>query len=190
MKKQKLFEVLQRIQPLSDVFQEAIEEALTELSLPKGYFLMEAPRVAEYIYFIESGFAQAYYYEDGEKLTSAYWKSGQFVVSFQSFTEQKPSTEYIQLMTHSKVWCLSYESMNRLLEEHAEGRQLYRQMLHAHVIRSQKHVRDMQRLKAEDRFQNLIRTFPRIEQLVTQRSIATYLGITSQSLSRMKKGMA
>src|SRR3989337_558433 len=93
-----LFKVLSGIYPLSERFKRSLEKELNALTLPKNYLLLEAPKIADQAYFLNKGFAMAYSYHDGKKYIEAFWKSGQIMVSSNSFFEQVPSMEYIQLM--------------------------------------------------------------------------------------------
>lgn len=113
-----LFQSLVAIHPLSDDFKDSLEKELVSLSLPKNHVLLEAPRIAEYAYFIKSGFAMSYSHQDGKKIIESFWKPGQIMTIPGSFYDQAPSTETIQLMEKSDLICLSHASLHRLFEKH------------------------------------------------------------------------
>lgn len=182
-----LFKVLSDIHPLSEAFKKTIEEELIPLSLPKNHLLLEAPKIAGHAYFLEKGFAMAYSFEEGRKITEAFWRSGQIMVSSHSFFEQVPSMEFIQLMEKSDLFCISYAGVERMFELHPETHAIYRVIMSRHYTHTRGRVRDMQYLSALRRFEKLLNIFPGIEQIVPQDSIASYLGITPQSLSRLKR---
>lgn len=182
-----LFKILSAIHPLSEDFKKAIETELIPLSLPKNHILLEAPAIAGHAYFLEKGFAMAYSFEEGRKITEAFWRSGQIMVSSHSFFEQVPSMEYIQLMEKSELLCISYAGIQRMFELHPEAHAIYRVIMNRHYAHSRGRVRDLQYLSALQRHEKLLNVFPNIEQIVPQDCIASYLGITPQSLSRLKR---
>jgi len=182
-----LINVLSAIHPLSVDFKQALEKELIALSLPKNHILLEAPKIAAYAYFLENGFAMSYTFNEGEKQVEAFWKPGQLVVSSQSFFEQAASMENIQLVEKSDLLCLSYGSIEKLFEKYPEAHTIYRKMMIRHYTYSRARIRDLQQLSTLQRLEKLLTVFPGLEQKVSQDSIASYLGITPQSLSRMKK---
>ncbi|MEJ0055986.1 MAG: Crp/Fnr family transcriptional regulator [Bacteroidota bacterium] len=165
----------------------ALEKELVALSFPKNYLLLEAPRTDGFAYFLNEGFAMSYTFVDGKKRVESFWKAGQIMISSKSFFEQVPSTESIQLMENSELLCISYAGVMRLFERWPEANSLYRHIMIQCFEQIQDRVHDLQQLTAEQRHQKLLETFPDIEQIISQDYIASYLGITPQSLSRIKR---
>jgi CRP-like cAMP-binding protein len=187
MNTDRLFQVLSAIHPVSEPFRKAITKELTHLSLPKHHLLLEAPRVAEYAYFLDRGFAMSYICIEGERQIEGFWVSGQILVPAKSFFEQLPSTEFIQLMEQSDVFCISYAGVMRLFDAFPEANLIYRVVMNQYYESSRERIRDLQHLTAMQRYARLVSGFPHIEQVVPQEYIASYLGITPQSLSRIKR---
>jgi len=186
---ERLFALLSGIHPLSDEFKAAIEEELTLLSLPKNHMLLEAPRIAEHAFFLDSGFAMSYIYMKGQKQIENFWASGQIVISAKSFFEQVPCREFIKLMVQSEVLCVSYHGVLRLFKAFPEAHFIYATIMNQYYENSRERTHDMQHLNARDRYQKLLTHFPQIEQIIAQEYIASYLGIAPQSLSRLKRQM-
>lgn len=182
-----LFNVLAAYHPLSDDFKKALEKELIPLSLPKNHLLLEAPKISTHAYFLDKGFAMSYSFLEGKKITENFWKSGQIMMAFESFFERTPSREFVQLMQKSEVLCISYDSMQKMFELFPEAHRIYRGIMNRHYALSRARIRDLQRLKASQRLEKLLAAFPEIELIVSQEAIASYLGITAQSLARMKR---
>lgn len=187
MNTKQLFIRLATSRSLSDTFKEAVETELRSLTLPKNFLLLHPDTIADHLYFLNDGFVMSYSYMDGKKVTEKFWKQNQFITSFESFVEQKPAHEYIQLMTPCELLCIRHDRLQHLLDNLAEAATIYQHALHQHYIYSLKRTQEIKRLHAQVRFENLLRAFPKIEQLVSQDCIASYLGITPQSLSRIKR---
>lgn len=182
-----LFNVLAAYHRLSDDFKEALEQELIPLSLPKNHLLLEAPRISTHAFFLDKGFAMSYSFLNGKKVTENFFKAGQIMVAFESFFEQTPSMEFIQLMKKSDILCISYDSVQKMFERFPEAQRIYRSIMNRHYSQSRARIRDMQRLTASQRLQKLLAAFPNIEMIVSQDAIASYLGITAQSLARIKR---
>ena len=182
-----LFNVLAAYHPLSDEFKNALEKELILLSLPKNHILLEAPKIATHAFFLDKGFAMSYSFLNGKKVTEDFWKSKQIMVAFESFFEQTPSMESIQLMRKSDVLYISYDSVQKMFELFPEAQRIYRGIMNRHYAQSRTRIRDMQRMKAKQRLEKLLAGFPNIEVIVSQDAIASYLGITAQSLARIKR---
>jgi CRP-like cAMP-binding protein len=187
MNLEKLFEVLSGMHPLSESFKVALEKEMVRLSLPKDYFLLEAPKVSDHAYFIEEGFALSYTFVRGKKQIEQFFPSGQIVVSPKSFFEKQPSDEFIQLMEQSEVLHIHYTSVIELIRTFPEADTIYRMVMNQYLTQFRERMHDMQHLNALERFRKLRRNFHRIEQVVPQEYLASYLGIAPQSLSRLKK---
>jgi len=184
------FALLSFVHPLDEELKSAIEKEVIVLTLPKDYFLVEAPRASDHVYFLKSGFACAYYFEQGKKVVSSLCKSGQFVVTHESISRSTGGHEYIQLMESSEVICISHERLDYLLNHYSPLQLLYRKLLERCVVIAMKRAREMNRYTARVRLEKLLRVFPRLEELLSQESIASYLGIRAQSLSRIRRTKA
>jgi CRP/FNR family transcriptional regulator, anaerobic regulatory protein len=187
MNAEQLFHVLSTIHPLTGDFKRAIEKELVHLSLPKNYLLLEAPRISEHAYFLEKGFAMCYTFVKGKKQIEWFWTSRQIIVSTKSFFEQVPAKEFIQLIEQSEVLCISYAGVLRLFDAYPEAHFIWRGVMNQYYERSRERIHDIQFADAEERYKKLLFDYPGIEQFIPQEYIATYLGITPQSLSRIKR---
>jgi CRP-like cAMP-binding protein len=189
MNLEKLYQALSAMHPLSDSFKVDLAKEMVRLSLPKDYFLLEAPKVSEHAYFIEEGFALSYTFVRGKKQIERFFSSGQIVISPRSFFEQVPSEEFIQLMEQSDVLHIHRPAVYQLLDRHPEADIIYRIVMNEYLEQFRDRMHDMQHLNALQRFKKLRRNYPRIEQTVPQEYLASYLGIAPQSLSRLKKNI-
>jgi CRP-like cAMP-binding protein len=183
----RMFQELAAICPLSGGFKDALLAELSELSLPKDHYLLQAPQVSDQVYFMLEGFAFSFIFVDRVRRVEWFWKKNQCIISPRSFFEQKPAREFIRLARDSELLCISYKSIEKLLDDFSEARSIHRVIMNKYFENSRRRIREMQQLNADDRFRRLIIHYPSIEQLVSQESIASYLGITPQSLSRIKR---
>ncbi len=185
-----LLQTLASVIPITDSFRHDLEKVAITMSLPKFHHLVEAPKVPAFVYFLERGFAITYIYENGKKQIEKFWRGGQPIILTHSFCKQQPSLQFLQLMETSEVIHLNYADIGNLLANHPTIAKLYQSILLDYLKQTEDRLRDHQQLAAHERHKKLLEQFPGIEQIVPQEYIASYLGVTPQSLSRIKKTRA
>jgi CRP-like cAMP-binding protein len=184
---ERLFQVLSCIHPLSDEFKSAIESEVEYKSLTKNHVLLEASNVSNFVYFVIQGFAISYTFRGSRKYIEWIWKSDQIILSPKSFFERVPTTESIQAIVQSEILCFSHDSVIRLLNSFPEAHIIYRVIMNEYYELSRERIREMQHMNGGERLKKLLDTFPGIERIIPQEQISSYLGVTPQSLSRIKR---
>ncbi len=187
MNVEQLFNMLSAIHPLTADFKKELEKELVHLSLPKNHLLLEAPRISDHVFFLERGFAMGYSFVKGKRQIDSFWTTGQMIISVKSFFEQLPAKEFIQLIEQSEVLCISYASVLRLMDKFPESHFIWRGITNQYYEYCRDRIHEIQFMSAEERYLKLLGNYPGIEQFIPQDHIATYLGITPQSLSRIKR---
>lgn len=182
-----LFSAIEELWPVSQEFRDAVKKEGVPMSLPRNYVLLEAPRIADHLWFLDQGYAMTVTYVDGSRQVLEFWKAGEFIYPFASLFQHSPSMESIQLITKSRVICFSRASISELQETFPEAIHLERIFLHGMIDVFRKRLDDIRNLSTVIRYQNLIEAYPGLEQVVPQERIASFLGITPQSLSRIKR---
>jgi CRP-like cAMP-binding protein len=138
------------------------------------------------IYFIAKGIARIYYYKDGLDITEQFSFENQLVVRAESLFNATPSRKGIQALEHTEIWSIPAPALFAIYDSHPRIERLFR------LIFEQQHVLSIQRLEslqfhtAEERYQQLIIDHKHIVQRIPQKYIASYLGITPVSLSRIR----
>lgn len=183
---EKLFQVLSGIHPLPRELKEALSKELQVVSFPRSHFLVQMQTVANYAYFLQNGFAVAYYLNDGRKIVTSFFKPNDIVFSPRSYFEQTSAEENIQLTTDSDLLSISYASVNKLMSKFPVVNFLARAVTAQYYSRSQERLIDFHNLNAWERYRRLVSNFPAIEQNASQELIASYINITPQSLSRLR----
>ena len=182
-----LIAYLETFHPLSDGLKSYLTDNLVPASFPTRHMLLEVPKVASHLYYLSDGFAMSYTLNREGKVTENFWKKGQIIVAFESFVYQRPSLEVIQLLVPSDLICISFETMQKMLSDFPDANILYRFILNQHYTQTRKRLRMLKRADHYGQYQHLLKNYPEIERITTQRSIASYLGVTPQTLSRMKR---
>lgn len=181
-----LFTHIRQYSRLSHQALEALGAALQKVELPKGSFLMEEGKICQHIYFLEKGCLRGFYNLDGKEVTYWFAFENNFVTSFFSFITRKPAVENIQLMEDCVLWAITHENLQQLYDQYPDIERLGRIMNERYyVMLEERFVRNHFK-EARERYENLITQSPHILQRVPLGYVASYLGMTQETLSRIR----
>jgi CRP-like cAMP-binding protein len=156
--------------------------------LAKNSFAVNEQQVPQYYYFLEEGVMRAFAYDtEGQEVTTAFYATGDVVFEVSSFFNRTKSVENIQALTNCTVWRLSYEELNGLFHALPEFREFGRAMLVRGFAALKNRMLSMITETAEQRYARLLQTNPQIFQHAPLKMIASYLGVTDSSLSRIRR---
>jgi CRP-like cAMP-binding protein len=178
------------ISPLSAESMKEYLAAWKHWSVPKDHFLLREHAVADYIYFIEKGVARIYYYKNGKEITEWLALDEQFFLSITSFFERVPSHLIIQTIEPSSVYGIHHNDFMALADKFHDVERLLRKMVTSSLILSQIRMDSIQFESAQQRYKRLLEFSPRIVQRVPLTYIASFLGITLETLSRIRSNKA
>jgi CRP-like cAMP-binding protein len=171
---------------LSTESQNALAEIVTRLELPKGETLIRPDAICENAYFIEKGLARTYYYKDGRDVTDWLGAEGDVVVSIVSFLTRQPDRRNVELLENSVVWQIPFYELEKLYAKHHDIERLGRLLMSHGLVLLQQRFDDLHFASASERYQKLLKTKPTLLQRVPLGMIASYLGITQETLSRIR----
>jgi len=174
------------ISPLSTESMDAFVRAWKHWTTQKDFFLLKENTISDYIYFIEKGVARIYYYKNDKEITEWVALDGQFFLSISSFFQRTPSYLIIQTIEPSLVYGIHHNDLMKLADEHHEIERLLRKMVTLSLILSQERMDSIQFESAQQRYEKLLKTSPQIVQRVPLTYIASFLGITLETLSRIR----
>ena len=174
------------ISPLSAESMEAFHQSWKQWSVKKDHLLLKENTVSDYIYFIEKGVARIYYYKNGKEITEWVALDGQFFLSITSFFQRIPSHLIIQTIESSEVFGIHHDDFMKLADKYHDIERLLRKMVTSSLILSQVRMDSIQFESAQQRYERLLQTTPQIVQRVPLTYIASFLGITLETLSRIR----
>ncbi len=184
---QDLISVLNKFVELSDEEIEAIKPRVELLKLDKNTPFIDERKVANHIAFIRSGYLRVYFNKDGNEITRDITSVNSFITSLTSFITKKPSFEIVTTITDSELLLISRESLNYLYKNYNNWQMIGRRVVEEMFVRLQKRVYSLLTSSAEERYMQLMNEKPDILKNIPLQYIASYLGITSQSLSRLRR---
>ena len=156
--------------------------------LARHAFLLEAGQVSDTYFLLTEGLLRAFALDpDGNEVTTGLAGPGQVVFEVASFFTRTPSLESIQALTDCTGWCLSYQQLNELFHARSEFREFGRGVLVRGYAALKARMLATITESASVRYDTLLRAHPELLLHVPLKYLASYLGITDTSLSRIRK---
>jgi len=183
---EQLFSHLKDYYPLSAEAQSALEECFKQVVLAKNEYLLTEGMLCRHLYFLEQGALRGYYTLDGKEITHWFGFEKDFVTSFHSFITQEPAVENIQLIEGSVLWSISKDTLTGLFARFREIETLVRIAYEKYYIRLEERFVNAQFKTAAERYEQLLQQTPHILERVPLGQVASYLGISQETLSRIR----
>lgn len=132
------------------------------------------------------GCGRAYYIKDGKDISDWFTFDNDIMAPIVSFFSDKPSPHYCEFLEDSIALEISKESIDKLSEKHHEFERFISRVVTITLLGLCERLNAIQFNKAEDRFKHLLTMYPDITNRVALTHIASYLGITLETLSRIR----
>lgn len=183
-----VIEYINSFVPISAEAEKYISAKMQKETLPKNTLLHRADEVCEKVYFIEEGLIRWFYCnENGKEVTDSFASENSFVTAFDSFFQRQPSRYFIELLEDSIVYSMTASEVEAELEGFPE----MQKMTHLILVQIIEQMLDknaaLQFRTARERYRYMTEKHAHIMQRVSLFHVASYLGITPETLSRIRK---
>jgi CRP-like cAMP-binding protein len=160
--------------------------------LSKGAYLLEPGQVAGQLYFVDFGLLRYCYIDGqtGEEHTGQFFDAGAVYTDVKSFVTQAPSRQFIQALEPSAVLSIPRQVIYDLYDREQALERFGRLMIERALIGSQQRTSDFMSQSVEQRYLDLRKQRPKLVQRIPQYMLASYLGITPEALSRIRRRAA
>lgn len=183
-----LIQFLQSTNLVSLKTAEEIASLFTQKNIGKNEFFLREETISNEYFFLEKGFMRAFAHDtDGNDVTTNFCSDGQVVFEVSSFFNRTRSKENIQAIEDCRGWYITYDQLNHLFHSLPEFREFGRSVLVKGFAGLKTRMLAMITETAEQRYDTLLKANPEIFQHAALKHIASYLGITDTSLSRIRK---
>jgi CRP-like cAMP-binding protein len=181
-----LFKYLEKFSQLSDEAKEAISRISGFVEVKKNKDLQPIGHTCKTIYFLKKGLARIYYYKEDIDITESFSFENKIVVRFESLFAGQPSKKGIQAIEDSEFIAINAIQLSKLYDKFPEIERLFRKITEAELVENINRVESIQFNTAEERYKGLIKEAPNVLKRVPLKYVASYLGITPVSLSRIR----
>lgn len=181
-----LITYLQSIQPLSSEAVLALNGVCSSLDIKKGKDLQSIGQTCRTIYYLEKGCARIYYYKGDTDVTEYFAFENSLIARVESLFTGLPSRKGIQILEDAELVAINAVALNKLYNQFPEIERLFRKITEMGYVETVNRLESIQFHTAEERYNALVQEHPEIIQRVPQKYIASYLGITPVSLSRIR----
>lgn len=158
-----------------------------EFSLKRNDYLVKAGSVEKYLYFIEEGTIRVFTEKGGEEQVIRFGYPGSIITALDSFLSEGPTLFNLQAIKECKLKAIHVQSFNDLVNSTPENTQLYLTILKQFVLQQIEREEDLLTISPEDRFKRVLKRSPGLFQEIPGKYIASYLRMTPETLSRLKK---
>jgi CRP/FNR family transcriptional regulator, anaerobic regulatory protein len=177
---------LSTITPISKELEKGILSVSQNISVQKGNTLVKNGERCRNLYFIEKGLIRGFYYDQGKEITHWFGKEGEFATSFYSFITNEPSPETIEALEDCELIRIKHNDLQDLYQTFPETERIGRIITETYYIDLEERFLNIQFKTAKERYQNLLNKNASLLQRASLGQIATYLGITQETLSRVR----
>ena len=181
-----LFQYFQKFSPLSKEAENAITGISSIVTIKKNKDLQLIGHTCKTIYFIKKGVARIYYFKDGIDVTERFFFENSIIARVESLFTGKPSRKAIQILEDAEIIAINSTQLFKLYDTFPEIERLFRKIFEAAYVETVNRIEGMQFHSAEERYKALPTEAPNVLMRVPLKHVASYLGITQVSLSRIR----
>ncbi|MBO0934326.1 Crp/Fnr family transcriptional regulator [Fibrella aquatilis] len=168
-----------------------INSKAVERTYPAGAYFSEAGRIAREIGFIISGVFRVCYFDNaGNEITKYFIDDNHFVVDLQSYQYKLPSTEYVQAVTEVQALVFSEQDWQMLSHTIVGWAETERNIITQALLEKIDRLSPLVNQDADTKYRAFLTKYPKLANRIPLSYLASYIGVTPQSLSRIRKNMA
>ena len=182
-------EYINQIADISDKDWNFFTSKLQRRVIPKKTTFLKINEIENHISFIESGVVRLYIPKDNpeKEITFGFSFKDQFISAYDSFLTQKPSLYELQALTETSILSISYKDLQEVYKTTQIGNLIGRLTAERLFLIKSKREQNLLNFTAEERYLKLFKERPELLKVIPLKYISSYIGITAQALSRIRK---
>lgn len=171
---------------LSKQLKTELSERLTKVIFKKGHLVLDANQICTESYFITEGILRTYFVKDGDEISEYFSGIGEWVNSPKSFMQRKKDIYYIDAIENTEAYCLNVEDLVFLFDNFPEMERYARLSMGSVFGHLMERIASMRFTSATERYHHFQKTYHDIYPRIPLGMVASYLGITQETLSRIR----
>ncbi len=173
--------------PTSELGWDFFSSKFEKQTYKKKNLLLKIGETEKYLSFIKQGAVRLYIPKEDNDVTFKFSFENEFVTAYDSFLTQTPSVYQIETMTDTILYRISYQDLQEVYDKTKNGNIIGRKIAEALFIKKAKRELSLLNQTAEERYLDLFSSYPRLLKEIPLKYIASYIGITPQALSRIRR---
>jgi len=176
-----------RMSPLKDEYWQIFSSKLERREFSKKQIILQQGKTENYLSFIEEGIVRHYFPKIENDITFEFTFEGAFFSAYKSFITQTPVEYNIQALTNVSILSISYKNLQKVYKETPKGNMFGRFAAEGLYINKFNRELSLLNKTAEERYLALFKEQPKLIKQIPLKYIASYIGVTPQALSRIRK---
>lgn len=172
--------------PLSTELRENLSEKVFVRKVKKGEILISEGKICNQLFFIKKGFLRGFHYQNGKEITAWFGFENDFATATYSFVSQRIGYENVEVIEDSILYVITHEDLDNIYQNHPEFNYIGRLLTGKYYIDLMERTLCLQFQTAKQSYDQLVATHPHILKRASLGHIASYLGISQETLSRIR----
>jgi len=181
-----LFQHFEKYIKLSDALKLALNKRVTFVSFKKGELVHDADKVCTKSYFIQKGLFRTYFIKDGKEISEYFPAENEWSNSPKSFMTRQKDVYYIDAIEATEAFCLHVNDLVYLFEHFPEMERYSRLSMGTVFGHLMERIVSLRFTSAKEKYEHFIHTYHDIHHRIPLGMVASYLGITQETLSRIR----
>lgn len=182
---QVLRQQIEQVVPLSDTEFEYVLSHFKTKTLKKHQYAVQEGQRVENDFFIVNGCLKSFHTDNGKVHIILFSMQGWWITDYEAYYNKSTANVNIDCIEDSELLCLSYENREKLCAEMHKMEHFFRKKTNKRNIALQKRILSLLSNNAKERYDKLLEQYPQLFQKVPKQLIASYLGVTRETLSRL-----
>lgn len=179
-------QILDTIFSLPEDVKTSFKTFIREERVGKDKILLRADRVEQKMYFVKKGIVRAYSFVEDKEITFWFGKEGDTVISMRSYVENEKGYETVEMLEDGELYSINTDDLQELYKSNVYIANWGRKLIENELIKTEKRLISQLFQTATERYKELLTDTPHLLQRVSLGHIASYLGISQVSLSRIR----
>jgi len=181
-----LFQYCKQLSPLDEQVVEELSKKITTRVVKKGDYLLKRGETCKHLFFINEGLLKSFSHKDDKEFVMRFFSENVLFSIFDSYLTQTPSRYWVMALENTTVTLISYETVEELCRKYHSMETFFRKLVSIATVKMMKRISEMLEENAGERYNQFVHENNTILQRISLGDLAKYLGITQQSLSRIR----
>ena len=184
---QQLIKAISKYVKVSENLRKDLESLLEFKQLAKREIILNEYEICTKSYFIQKGILRLYYLKDGKEITEFFCAENQWINSPKSFIHQEIDVYYIQTIEEAEVWSLHVHDLVRLFDQYPEMEKYARLDMGSTFLHVLERLAISRFSTAREKYQHFLKVYEDVHHRIPLGMAASYIGISQETLSRLRK---